>query len=416
MTPVIKRACRYFRELTGYIHELPGAKAYYVSPFVQNDRCASTVDFVLLDLLHTSDPASAITKWADSTPIGVGAVGAYTIEDAFGLRHPQSPQSQARFIETQLHALLNAPIYAVFVYRWHDSATTRDKHLWGLINAHHQPRSAYAVVQDLYTNGLRPFAFPAGPLPCNTTPWFLVIGWIALVLTGTLYATSAGWRTLLRRYFASPGFYLDAIKAGRDFPVGACWIFLLIQALIHGCTASVLIRALEHTRAIEPIMAVIPPLWQTPLEVFMAGPWLQVLFFATLYVVYLLVMTLLGALIARLRNPLNPLPIQCAFLVQVNTNWSCFLLLPLIMIIPSLSIDDYQSLAGLIVLLWIILFLFSTTYSVLHFSAITPQNQKMVALLILIPPAMAIMVALLFAFSSETGRSLWFWLHLIIRN
>ena len=92
------RACAFFEHLAQQVHRTPSSQVYYLSAFIEADRCADVVDFVLLDARDASDPAGQLARWqaAHAAPsmrrAGIGALGAWVgVRASSGLRVPLSP-------------------------------------------------------------------------------------------------------------------------------------------------------------------------------------------------------------------------------------------------------------------------------------------------------------------------------------
>ena len=118
-------ACTFMARLAASIRAVQGARSYYVSAFPAHDQCAEHVDLVLLEARNDPDPTRLINEWPAATAVGIGALGVLRRPDVYGLSQPDSPQSQARYLETHLTSLMQSPAAAVFVYRWQDPAGTR---------------------------------------------------------------------------------------------------------------------------------------------------------------------------------------------------------------------------------------------------------------------------------------------------
>jgi hypothetical protein len=195
---------------------------YYVTPFTAAaDRCAEAVDRVLLDTRARPRPIDALNRWQErGVGVGLGALGTWVRPGAGGgLRVPHSPERQARYLETALGRLDDAPGAPppAFVYRWRDraGAALPTRH-YGLFPADGPARPAARVVEGFYRGTQRVFAFPDGTAPTDTPVVPLLLGWGLLGLLGGLYARNPFVRQTVTRYFAAHGFYRDAVQEGRD--------------------------------------------------------------------------------------------------------------------------------------------------------------------------------------------------------
>ena len=405
-------ACPYFADLARTADAVSEVQVYYVSPFVENDRCADTVDFVLLDLRHLPDPSRAADRWPHSAPIGVGAFGTSVTDGAFGLRNNRSPQSQARFFETHLPILLNSPVRAAFVYRWNDNGAPREAHRWGILDSLNQPRPAYEVVRGLYTGTQRVFAFPAGTAARGDTPWLVVMGWLALFALGLTYAASAPWRNLVHRFLTRHGFYLDSVRMGREFPGTGCFVFMLVQALITGCVFWLLVHIALESRAGEPMLASMSPAMQQTTGSVTNDPRQSTILFSGVYLAYQLVLLLTGMAVFYTRGLTD---IKRAFTLQVSAQWHAICLLPLIMMYPSFSQADLPFITGLIAGGWILAGLLSGVRLVADYAAVINPGRRLVALFMLMPQALSVTAAVFWALNTPIGASIAYWWHLVVR-
>lgn len=406
-------ACPYFADLARMAQEHPDVQVYYVSPFIQRDRCAGTVDFVLLDVRHHDEPMTAIAQWPTQTPIGLGALGRYAVDGAFGLRHDRSVQSQARFMETSLPGILGAPLHSVFVYRWHDTDPASHAQQWGLLDARKEPRPAHAVVRGIYTGTQSVFAFPTGwPAKANT-PGLLIFGWLVIFTLGILYTVSSPWRNLVHRFYTRHGFYLDSVRMGREFPGAACVTFILVQALITGCTMWLMIRALQVSRAREPILAFLSPEVRGAVDVLVADPWRVIVVFGCFFLAYQLILLLTSVAVLERRRLVD---VKRAFIVQVSAQWHLILLLPLLMMAQSFASAGFQLLAGITVAFWLLASLLSTLRLVADYASIVPPNRRMASLSLLAPPALVLTGAVLWLLNSALGDSMGFWWRLVMQE
>ena len=406
-------ACPYFADLARVAQEHSDVQVYYISPFVESDRCASTVDFVLLDVRHRNEPMAAIAQWSSPTPIGLGTVGWYAIDGAFGLRHDRSVQTQARFLETSLPGILEAPLHSVFVYRWKDTETASHTQQWGLLDAQKQPRPAYAVVRGIYTGTQSVFAFPTGSPATANTPGLLIFGWLVIFTLGILYTVSSPWRNLVHRFYTRHGFYLDSVRMGREFPGAACVTFMLVQALITGCTMWLMIRALQVSRAREPILAFLSPEVRGAVDVLVADSWRVIVLFGCFFLAYQLILLLTSVAVLERRRLVD---VKRAFIVQVSAQWHLILLLPLLMMAQSFASAAFQLLAGITAASWLLASLVSTLRLVADYASIVPPNRRMASLSLLAPPALVLTGAVLWLLNSALGDSIGFWWRLVMQG
>ena len=349
------RACAFFEHLAERVHRAPKSQVYYLSAFVEADRCAEAVDFVLLDALDAADPAARLARWqaAHNAPTtrraGIGALGAWVGEAAPpGLRIPHSPEAQARVLESNLRRLLSdttaSSARAVFVYRWRDtrSASPSPAHdlarpyqqNYGLYTADGTPRPARDVVQGFYTGSQTVFAFPAGDALAPEIPWRLVFGWLVFILIAAGYAGSPRFRHMVPRYFLAHGFYREAIREGREVLLGASVVLLVALALSAGVFGSVFLEAVRHEAAFRLLFRALPEPVQLVGVALLAQPWLMVLLVGSFYALGVALWTTLLSFASRRRQPLIP---GQALMLVLWARWPFPLLMVGAMVAPTLS-------------------------------------------------------------------------------
>ena len=250
-------ACDVLAQLTRVVKKAgPSAKTYYITPFIENDRCADVVDFVLLDVRLSQNPELLIERWraAHDTPVGIAALGASVHPGAgSGFLVPRSPESQARYLERTLGDLVDDQnLIALFVDRWAERDPERLRSVdidgdYGIMDPDGSARPAAAVVKGFFTGGQRVFAFSAGNAPTEDYSWINLMAFIAAVLFGFTYYGSLGLQSVLRRYFLSHSFYLEKVGDARETTTGMTLFLLFCFSLAASIVGTTLVTHLETT-------------------------------------------------------------------------------------------------------------------------------------------------------------------------
>ncbi|MFQ5570630.1 MAG: hypothetical protein ACE5G0_13185 [Rhodothermales bacterium] len=426
------QACPFFEQLAERVHRAPGSQVYYLSTFIEAERCADTVDFVLLDALDATDAASLPARWKAAHPtararVGIGALGWWiSARTTTGLRTPRSSQSQARYLETNLGTLLSGttdPLpYAVFVYRWHDVPTptpspARDLNQpyllsYGLHADDGRPRPARDVVAGFYTETQTVFAFPSGDAPPQGIPWILLIGWLVFILIAVPYALSPRLRHMVPRYFLSHGFYREGIREGRDVLLGASVVLLVATALSAGVLGSVFLDVMRQEAAFRFLFRLLPEPVQPIGVALLAQPWMMVLLLGSFYALGIALWTPLLSLASRRRRPL--VPGQVLMLV-LWARWPFPLLMAGAMIASTLS----HRLAILLMLGlaggWMVTTCLAIFRTLRDYAAITRVSFFWIAVIGLANPLL-LLILLGFVWSLDLGPALSFFWHLATRS
>lgn len=303
-------ACSYFRTLTDLVRSdgPPGAQTYYVSRFVDDDVCAETVDFVLLDA-RERDPLALIERWraAHETPVGIGFFGA-PVNDAVrgGYRTPRSPAAQARFIENGLGALLSLEPRpaALFVFRWRDGVEAP----FGLLSSENTQRPSFDVVRGLYSGRQNVFAFDAGPEPIarEGASTFVLLGWVIAILLAVLLWLAPRFSQIVPRYFARHAYYREALQRGRAVEDWANLGLALAVILSAGLIGAVALEAAGQTVVVEATTSGLQPETQARLLSVLDTPWAAILMIGLIYAVWLVLNMVWMLILAGKRHRVRP--------------------------------------------------------------------------------------------------------------
>ncbi len=294
----VPEACAYFEALSPIARRLPDAKVFYSSAFITSDRCAYTVDFVLINALGSDTPAQSLRLWAHRAPAGLDAIGRHVLPNTAGLRHPHSPESQARYLETHLNALLQSDALALFVYRWRDHPRPGyPSDNFGLVSGDNKQRPAYAVMRGIYSGEQRVFAFAPGTPRRASFPWYVALGWLAIGVIGVMYHNGARFRYTVRRYFLAHNFYVDSVRDGREVLVGPTTVMLLVQSLCAGIFLAALTGATQHLAAFRYMIGLMPPMLFSSTSAIISKPWALISMGSLLYSAALILASLLVALL-----------------------------------------------------------------------------------------------------------------------
>lgn len=427
------RACAFFEHLAERAHRAPNSEVYYLSAFIEADRCADAVDFVLLDALDASDPAGRLTRWqaahaaSSRRRAGIGALGAWVgAQSASGLRAHRSPEAQARYLETHLGRLLAdampAAPRAVFVHRWRDirAATpspARDltrpyQESYGLYTSDETPRPARDVVQGFYTGTQTTFAFPAGDAPGLEIPWSLLFGWLVFILIACGYALSPRFRYMVPRYFLAHGFYREAIREGREVLLGVSVALLVALALSAGVFGSVFLDIVRHEAAFRFLFRALPQPVQLVGVPLLAQPWMMVLLVGSFYALGVALWTTLLSFASRRRLPLIP---GQALMLVLWARWPFPLLTAGAMVAPTLSEPLALSLMLALAGVWAVATCSSIVRTLRDYAAITNSRAALIVAMGFANPLLLLLLAAFFL-TFDAGPAFTFFWHLVTRS
>lgn len=316
-----REACAVVVDLARRVRQYgpAGSQVYYVTTFVEADRCAEAADLVLLDRFDDASPPEALRRWQAAhpdQPVGLAALGTWVeVGAAGGLAVPLSAERQARYLETQLRALYAPAVRApavVFVHRWRDAeavplplpaGTTDPFRLQaGLLTADGTPRPALAVMRGFYTDRQTVFAFDAGRPPRPSLPWPVLMGWLIAAVVGVSYAASIRFRRMVPRYFLAHGFYQEAVHSAREIPLVANGFVLGALCLSAGVAGTIWLDMLSREAAVAVFVRWLPEGAQEVLLSLLVQPPLLALLLGSLYALSLAVWMSALTMLARTRQ------------------------------------------------------------------------------------------------------------------
>ena len=413
-----QRACDYVEELAGRVRAVRNARVYYTSVFVESDRCAAAVDFVLLETRDANDPKTALQEWMlhhPDTPAGIGALGTWVDNRQEGLLQPHSVESQARYLETHLPALLDqsSSAKAVFVHRWRDGEelTIRGElpqpgvQHYGLFAANGLPRPASAVLEGIYNDTQHIFAFKTGTATPQPFPWHFLIGWLPLFLVGIWYASMRQFRGVTLRYFVAHNYYQEAVRIGREINASSGVLLLIVLAISAGVTGSLFLQTMQQTTALHHLVDSLPVTEQRMVQMLLARP-LGLIF--ALASIYALGISLWGAFLSEAIRRRHPLEAAQVLILVLMTHWPCLLLLLASLTVSSLFFAYAAPMLIAVAGLWILMDLWAAIRTLRDCVTIGFVQTPMVFLFVFARPLPLLFIAglVLYALSDEAANAI----------
>ena len=422
-------ACSYFRELTNLAHQQgpPEVQTYYLSAFINQDRCAQAVDFVLLDALRVSSPRRVLGRWrathpdSASVPVGLGTLGTPVKEDAEpGLRQPYSPQRQARYLEDALRSLLadtaQVSLPAFFVYRWQDaqpeaaatalSLEQSDEYHYGLLTAEGQQRPSFRVVRGFFTGQQTTFAFEAGEPAQADFPWLILLGWGVFLLLALCFAFSEQFQQLLPRYFRAHAFYREAIQEGRHSLIGLGTILLVAFSLSFGVIGSAGMQLVAERELLTLLVQRVPVARQELIASLLGRPLMLALLLGSLYAFCVGLWTLLLSVLARRYQPMTPPQVMTLILFA---HWWLVPLMMAILVIatlpPTTALYALTIFGGVLLLMFVYAML-RTAYDYVKVLNASPLAGLVAGL---VSPLVIVSVVVLFAALGNMPEARFIW-------
>lgn len=392
---------------------MPALSRYYVTPFrAASDRCASTVDGVLLDVRGLEDPLERWRQWTERSdaPVAIAAAGAWVDPDATsGLSVPHSAERQARALESMLtgwipasgNPLLAAPTQrtgpggtaegeragpTVFVFRWADTESPLGRR-YGLWTASGEARPAASVVRGIYRGEQRVFAFPSGEAPGAGAPWAVLFGWFILIGMAALYARRPLFRRALGRYFMAHGFYRDSVREGRDTVPVVNWIWLLAVGVATGVVAAVIMEVLAPSMIAERLVEALNAGLDHRVGTVITAPLTTGVFTAGIVVALLLVWSVIIGLTVRSWTALRS---DQVLMLVAWPCWPALVLMGVALVTVSTETAGDPEAAGLLAAFSVLTAILSTVRVLRDVKAVTQMPGAVATVLALFSPAAVI--------------------------
>jgi len=403
-------SCEYFKELSEWAPELT---LYYTSAFLMDDQCASYVDLVLVDTRGDPSPASIANDWNHTTPLGLSSFGKRIDPQTFGLYEENSPESQARYLENHLPDLFNSPLDYVFVYRWKDPIDSHAQ--WGLMDPSNQKRPAYEVLKGIYTNTRHVFTFHLGYQQDQEPPWPLILGLITIVLilfVNLWYEQfpEVMWNYILNKYLHRETLYRESALLG-----GASFVYAISQGILISAVMLILIKSYQDLGMIEAIAAFLSPLIIQRLHHLISNPAMLTLFVSAFYLAMILISSILGAWGSR--QPGSRIPLEHFFVINTMNNTPLGLMLPLVLISPSLHGYPSDVIAVVLVCSWAVLSIYCNFRSARNFSSLARSSlAKSTTLGLFILPLIIILGVIVLFWIPPTKEYILFWWNLSTKS
>ena len=428
-------ACRFFEEIISEVRAqsaLP-IQFYYSTTFIEDEQCAGTVDFILLEALNESNPVQVVERWYQAHPqgsMGIGALGTWIEarrDDADGYKLRNSPAFQARYLEDNLNTLLQTDEFgrlaSLFVYRWSDIRLTYPsiahnlkypyRHTYGLKTNRGNTRSAYHVVKGIFTGEQTVFAFPVGQASKPGASWIILLGWFTVALIGIGYAYFPRLSPNVKRYFAAHGFYRSAVEEGRELLFGPTTLLLLAVMVAFGIAGTVILDTVRVTEAFSALVRWLPSTPRTTLVALLSNQLIVTLVLGSGFVVAVTVWTsILSATTARNRRRLLP---GQTFMLVVWPQWPILVAMIAAMVISTLDNTYAPRLALALFIILFVAVMASSVRALRDFALITRPNFTQLLIAVLGNPFFLIVLVGIYICLQHMDKFGFFW-HLIMRT
>ena len=415
----VPETCAFLEELISFAKSKYGNRNtfYYSTLFVEQETCAESADLVLLDARDASDLMSVHQAWHalhPERPMGFSAVGTWVRdtpgEDAEnqGYLYAHSEEYQARYLEHNLGKILysglSTPPSVIFVYRWRDIRLSYPspahnlfqpyRHTYGVISSGNKARVSQHVVAGLYSGRQRVFAFDAGQPQPESAEWVILFVWINIFILSVAFAYFPRFRLMVRRYFTAHGFYLEAVREGRELLLGPNILLFAIFSSAFGICAITILDVFRATEFFSLLVRWAPESIRFTMVALLAQPFLLIVVLSGCY--GLMISFWASALSAiSTRSRFSLLPGQ-AFMVVIWTQWPLLLTMIAAGVIRTLSPPSLISFTLLFTLAFILVVLAATASALRDYWRACRINTPKAVLSILTNPVYLVLIAALY--------------------
>ena len=427
-------ACAYIRELADAGRSRLGntGRFYYITSYIEDERCVEDIDMVMIDALDVEAPAEMLMRWHQAHgegPLAISALGAWVDrveEDEDGYERRHSPSFQARYLEMHVTDLLEAHAHllgAVFVYRWRDRRLDFPspaqnlkfpyRHTYGLNAAGGVKRPSFAVVRGIYTGTQKVFAFPAGKAVSVEIPWITILGWLNVALLAFGISHFPRLRPTLARYFTAHGFYRDSVAEGRELLFRPNILLLFALMLSFSVTMAVILEGVRMSEAFTALVRWMPESMRETTILLLGNQPVLLILFSSAYAVAVAIWTsVLSAASARSRRLLLP---GQAFMLVVWSQWIMLLMLPVAMVVSTVNSAQAPLYALVLFVLHVLGMTWANIRTLRDFSSITRANPVQFAIAFWGNPFWLVLLVGVYLCYLHGPKFAFFW-HLIVRS
>ncbi len=414
--------CDFLSRLLSRVSSSHDQRFYYVTSFIEEDRCSDRVDFVLIDALEKADPVGLLTRWrtAHDTPVGLASIGWHVDPGAgSGVDREHSAAWQARMLEGAFRSLMVDRVpETFFVHRWRDRNTIPEPgtggvkdvydRRYGLVTTGGAMRPAMNVVQGFYSGARTVFSFPRADEPRADFPWFLLLGWVLLITVVVLYASGPRFRYMLPRYFFAHGFFRNAVREAREVLPIVSTALLSVVGLATGMLGTLILVSVSDTLPGIVVARALPETAHQALTAMLARPIFATIFIGSVSLLGMAVWMGVWMIVAARRTPLLP---SQALMLAVWPRWQFVALIPAAMAISTLP--DLWRLGWSLVLIpvWGASSLWSTVRTGYDLMKITDCS-PLAALVIWIINPVVVILTLLFVWAFSNADTVSYLYHL----
>lgn len=388
------RSCEPILQLSTRARDL-GFITYYRTPFIQNDACAHTVDFVLIDILDDAIPQT-IGAWysVHNTPIGLNVLLTDVSSTQGGYRAPGSAASQARFLERTLNEISDQipRLPVLFIDTW-ERLHARDG----------SPYLTQEVLAGFYTGRQTVFAIDAGEHR-EPLSFLNIVGWVTAFILALLLGMAPRFRQLFPDYFTRHGHYREIVQRNAGLEPLATLGTVVTLALSAGIAFTSITMLAQPLGILDATMARWPHQASEVVRHIISRPAALILLVSLLYGLWILVNMLWMALIAGGRYQIRPLQ---ASILAVFSRWPLVLLA--IGSVLLLQYDPIQHWVFILPFAWIWIEIVAAARMMYDFSRIThtPASKAMVTGYV--GPLFAVLItAIIIAATTAVGPTLTF--------
>lgn len=219
------RAIQFVRSLHNVAADLDNRFTYYATQLLNNDQCASTVDFVGLNSNESNvkEFSAAVKGWKNAhpdQPVFIAKYGKEVEPDNHnGYTDPMSYETQARYIQFFYKAIQDADILGSTLWSFSDWRGDRplmttdepDRYICttGLVTVNRDKRTSFEVLKALF-NDEKVAALPMGNHSISSPLMYVIFGMSLFLLFMYVFNSNRRFRdNIMRSLFRPYNFFAD---------------------------------------------------------------------------------------------------------------------------------------------------------------------------------------------------------------
>jgi hypothetical protein len=226
------------------------------------------------------------------------------------------------------------------------------------------------------------------------------------IVLGVLHALSPRFRHTVPRYFTAHGFYLEAVRGGRDILLGTNTVLLLVMSAGAGIIGAIIFASLHDLEAFRVLLSWLLDAASEPVIAILERPLAMVLLVGSIYA---LGVVLWAACLILLSGKRRRMVIGQALMLILWPNWTMLLLMLAALASLTLPPQDRIQAAFYLIPAWVGLNVLSVGRTLYDFYGITLPPWYRLIMAVLLNPLTIFVVLCVLLILSAYDETLFLW-------